>query len=122
MAVPGAVWWTARLCGLWLLIVGAGLWYAARRAGISLSSSSVAILGLCTVLPGLGLFIAPRLAIRPAVTILSVVVGLGLPIALLAQSKHGASLLEWLAFAAPLAVLMVTRYRFLRAPTPKIDE
>lgn len=74
------------------------------------------MLCVCTGLPGLGLFIAPRLALRPTITILSILLGLGLPMALVMRTHDGRSLLAWAAFLVPWLVLVVARYRFLRKP------
>jgi hypothetical protein len=116
VTTPPAVWWAARLCGLWLIAVGGYVLWSAHREGLAIAIPGLLVLCVFTGLPGLGLLIAPRFALRPTITILSILLGLGLPMALVTRTHDGRSVLAWLAFLVPWMVLVVARYRFLRKP------
>lgn len=108
------MWWTARLSGLWLITLGVLAWVSAIRNGVAISWSGLAGLGLCTGLPGVGLLLMPKLALRPTIALLSLLLGITLPILLIAHDRP--NLLGWIAFLVPWLALVVTRYRFLRKP------
>jgi hypothetical protein len=113
--VSPALWWIAQACGLWLIAMGAAALVLLRREGALPTNVMVAI-AIPVALPALALLVAPRRALRLVVGLLSAVVGVGLPVALLGAARDVRALLIWLACLAPLLVLLWARYRFLRRP------
>lgn len=111
---PPAVWWVARLCGLWLIALGVWVLIAARRDGVELGVMLLVLLGGTTGLPGAALALMPHASLRRVIGVLSAILGITLPLMLVLQGQEPRVRWLWLAYLAPWLVLVWTRYRYMR--------